>query len=154
MTPEGPAAARRGEAGSDHRLPHAGRQARHPVRKVVFGEPVVGELVVAVRRVAHAQQLGLRRSFGFGELLQRLYLLRVQVRVEMAGNQQVVNVHRPGSESRVHKDKPRFIFGPTFWPCLFDHLPLGLCSGKQGSESYGFLNRLEAAYSNFYASLL
>lgn len=84
VAPEGPAPARRSEAGGSHRLPRAGRQDRHPVRKVVFGEPVVRELVVAVRRAADAQQLGLRRSFGVGELL--LYLLRVPARVGMAGN--------------------------------------------------------------------
>ncbi|WP_460586360.1 hypothetical protein [Hymenobacter arcticus] len=138
VAPKSPTAARRGEAGGRHRLPHAGRQARRPVRKVVFGEPVVRELVVAVRRVADAQQLGLRRSLGFGELLKRLYLLLVQAQVGMAGNQQIVDVHRAGSESPVHKDKPRFIFGPTFRPYLFGHLSMGPGAVKRGSESYRF----------------
>ena len=79
------------------------------MRKVVFGEPVVREPVAAVRRVADAQQLSLRHSFGFGELLQRLYSLLVQARVGMAGNQQVVEVHRARSESRV-KEKTTVYF--------------------------------------------
>jgi len=138
VAPKGPTAARCGEAGARHRLPHAGRQARHPVRKVVFGEPGVGELVVVVRRVAHAQQLGLRRTFGFGELLQRLYLLLVKARVGMAGSQQVVDVHWAGSESQVHKDKPLFIFSLTFWPWFSGGLPGGRPSGGVGRKAMTF----------------
>ena len=48
MAPKCPTAARRREAGTRHCLPHAGRQARQPVRKVFFGELVVRKLVVAV----------------------------------------------------------------------------------------------------------
>jgi hypothetical protein len=58
--------------------------------------------------------------------------------VGMAGNQQVVEVHVTGSESRVQKDKPSFIFGPTFWPWFSGGLPSGRLSGGGVRKAMAF----------------